>query len=99
MGIPAWRGATQESLTMLLIQAVPVPTLQDFLQVITTTREALETKIDTLRADLGILKDYHRRLAGRATTRERTLIELQPDIPAVRYRLTLMAAKVRTLEL
>ncbi|KAJ1104954.1 hypothetical protein NDU88_002362 [Pleurodeles waltl] len=50
------------------------PTLEDILQVITASREALETTIDMLGADLGILKDDHRRMVERVTTAERELV-------------------------
>ncbi|KAJ1117193.1 hypothetical protein NDU88_005393 [Pleurodeles waltl] len=39
------------------------PTLRDVIQVITATMEAVETKIDTLGADLSNLRDDHYRLA------------------------------------
>ncbi|KAJ1171368.1 hypothetical protein NDU88_003231 [Pleurodeles waltl] len=49
------------------------PTRGDILQAIAATHEALETKIDTLGAEFGVLKDDHRRLAERITVVKRDL--------------------------
>ena len=49
------------------------PPLADILQAITSSREALETKIDTLATAMGLLQDDHHWLAERVTTTEREL--------------------------
>ncbi|KAJ1197787.1 hypothetical protein NDU88_001635 [Pleurodeles waltl] len=41
----------------------PTPTLQDVIQAIAPTREALGKKIDAMNTDLGLLRDDHRHLA------------------------------------
>ncbi|KAJ1159918.1 hypothetical protein NDU88_000422 [Pleurodeles waltl] len=51
-------------------------TLQDILQAITASREALKTKTDTLATDVGILREDQKQLAERVTLVERDLAEI-----------------------
>ncbi|KAJ1104621.1 hypothetical protein NDU88_002031 [Pleurodeles waltl] len=69
------------------------PTLRDILQAITATREALETKIDTLATDLGLLRDDHRRLAERIATADREIADIPPAIDLAEGRLTQWSKK------
>ncbi|KAJ1156451.1 hypothetical protein NDU88_009170 [Pleurodeles waltl] len=62
------------------------------------SQKALETKIDTLGAELGILKDDHRRLAKRVTTDEKMITELPDDMTTLRKCLANMKGKVQVLE-
>ncbi|KAJ1140182.1 hypothetical protein NDU88_006540 [Pleurodeles waltl] len=48
----------------------------DIMQAITFTRESLETKIDSLAVDLGLLREDQCRLAERVTATEQTLSAL-----------------------
>ncbi|KAJ1166313.1 hypothetical protein NDU88_006718 [Pleurodeles waltl] len=73
-------------------------TLRDVIQAI-LPREALENKIDTLRADLRLLRDYHLRLAERATTTEREVAEQPPAVTNLINCLATMEGKVKTLKL
>ncbi|KAJ1117915.1 hypothetical protein NDU88_006111 [Pleurodeles waltl] len=73
-------------------------TQQDILQAITASQEALETKIDTLGAEFGLLKDDHCRLAERVTVVKREFLEVLTSISDARLRLTSMEDKVRILE-
>ena len=75
------------------------PTLADIMQAITASREALETKIDTLATDMGILRDDHRRLSERVTTVEREMTEVPSSLLSMKERLDGMEAKVNTLEI
>ncbi|KAJ1140778.1 hypothetical protein NDU88_007116 [Pleurodeles waltl] len=85
---PGVREDDGTSLSEGLSTVVEGPTLQDILQSITSTREALETKIDTLGAKFGILQDDHRRLAERITNVEWTLPEIPPELSNIKERLT-----------
>ena len=75
------------------------PSLADILQAITTSREVLETKIDTLATDMGLLRDNHRRLAERVTTNEREMSEVSPMLTSMRSRMEEMEGKVKSLEI
>ena len=75
------------------------PSLTDIMQAITASREALETKIDTLATDMGLLRDDHRRLAERVTTTEREITEVSPRLSSLGSRLEEMEGKVKSLEM
>ncbi|KAJ1136690.1 hypothetical protein NDU88_003105 [Pleurodeles waltl] len=64
------------------------PTLADILQAITATRNALETKIDTLVAEYGLLKDDHRCLAERVTMMEREVTDIPAAMTGAQAQLT-----------
>ncbi|KAJ1129071.1 hypothetical protein NDU88_007442 [Pleurodeles waltl] len=53
--------------------ALHSPTLGDVIRAITATREELETKIDTLGADLSLLRDDHADWLSESPCRTRTL--------------------------
>ncbi|KAJ1198987.1 hypothetical protein NDU88_002825 [Pleurodeles waltl] len=69
------------------------PQLQDILQAITSLG-TLEAKIDLLGAELGLIKDDHRRLAERVTTAEPTLQDIPLDLRETQEQFTSMEGKV-----
>ncbi|KAJ1108254.1 hypothetical protein NDU88_005634 [Pleurodeles waltl] len=75
------------------------PILRDVIQAITATSEELETKIDTLGADLSLLRYDHRQLKECITTTEREVADLPPAVAELTTRLPAKEAKVKTLEL
>ncbi|KAJ1109849.1 hypothetical protein NDU88_007207 [Pleurodeles waltl] len=64
------------------------PSLGDIMQAITFSRESLETKIDSLVVDLGLLREDQRRLEEQVMTTERTLEALNPGLTASEERIT-----------
>ncbi|KAJ1145703.1 hypothetical protein NDU88_011988 [Pleurodeles waltl] len=65
----------------------PTPTLQDVMQAIAASQEALEQKVDAISADLGLLHDDHRCLLEWVTTTERKLSETISAVTVASNRL------------
>ncbi|KAJ1195760.1 hypothetical protein NDU88_005028 [Pleurodeles waltl] len=61
--------------------------MEKVLQAILDTKTSLEGKIDTVVAEVNILRMEHRKLANRVTTTETTLNTAQPDIADMKLRL------------
>ncbi|KAJ1192390.1 hypothetical protein NDU88_001697 [Pleurodeles waltl] len=64
------------------------PSLGDIMQAITFTRDSLETKMDSLAVNLGLLREDQCRLADRVTETEQTLGALSPGLTAAEARIT-----------
>ncbi|KAJ1120414.1 hypothetical protein NDU88_008583 [Pleurodeles waltl] len=76
--------------------ATEAPSLGDIMQGITSTRESLELKIDTLTLDLGLLWEDQRRLAERVATTEKTVEELKPTLATTGDQVTALEKQVGT---
>ncbi|KAJ1128686.1 hypothetical protein NDU88_007061 [Pleurodeles waltl] len=74
------------------------PTLQDVLQAIVASREALEVKNNMLGIDLGILRVDHRRISERVTATEREISETIPTVAAVGGRMDSVESRLHALE-
>ncbi|KAJ1100470.1 hypothetical protein NDU88_005556 [Pleurodeles waltl] len=77
------QGAHPHSENML-----PTPTLQDVIQAIVASWEALEQKTVALSTDVGLLRDDHRRLVECVTVTERELSKTTPVVAEANKRLT-----------
>lgn len=74
------------------------PSMQDILHAIETSREAVETKIDALREDLGLLRADHRKLVQRVTTVETDVGDMKPTMITATRTLTSIEKRVHVLE-
>ncbi|KAJ1127300.1 hypothetical protein NDU88_005703 [Pleurodeles waltl] len=70
------------------------PTLGDILQAITASCEALETKIDSLGVEFGLLKDDHRWLAERVTSVEREVADIPAAVASTQVQLMELVNKL-----
>ncbi|KAJ1199872.1 hypothetical protein NDU88_003704 [Pleurodeles waltl] len=66
------------------------PLLGDIMQAITFTRESIDTKIDSLVVDPGLLREDQRRLAERVPATELMLAALSPGLTVEEVRITKM---------
>ncbi|KAJ1154163.1 hypothetical protein NDU88_006917 [Pleurodeles waltl] len=73
------------------------PSLGDIMQAITSSRESLEHKIDTLALDLGLLREDQRRLAERVAMTEKTVSEIRPQMKLTVDRVAALEKQVGTL--
>ncbi|KAJ1181547.1 hypothetical protein NDU88_006753 [Pleurodeles waltl] len=71
--------------------------IEKVLQAVLDTRTSLEGKIDTLVAEVNILRTEHRKLADRVTTAETTLETAQPDIEEIKLRLQQQESEIQRL--
>ena len=74
------------------------PSLTDIMQAINASREALESKIDTLATDMGLLRDDHRKLADRVTSAEKDITVIAPGLTLLSSQLREVESKVKVLE-
>ncbi|KAJ1130507.1 hypothetical protein NDU88_008859 [Pleurodeles waltl] len=81
------RANTQEIMTFPR-QTLGGLTLADILQAIMATRESLETNLNTLGAEFGLLKDDYRRFAERVTTVEGDFAEVPTSMTMAQSRLS-----------
>ncbi|KAJ1193978.1 hypothetical protein NDU88_003273 [Pleurodeles waltl] len=74
------------------------PTLQDVLQAIAASREALEVKIDILSIDLGLLRSDNRLLSESVTATEREISKAIPTVAAVGGQMNSVQSQLLALE-
>ena len=72
--------------------------LDRILAAVEHTRECLESKIDTVAANLSLLRDDHKKLSERVTATERSLSEFQPTSKELQSQLHELTDRVRFLE-
>ncbi|KAJ1164655.1 hypothetical protein NDU88_005089 [Pleurodeles waltl] len=72
--------------------------LDSILQIVQSSREALESKIDTLTVDLTLLREDHRQLTDRVVTNEKSLEQLAPNCQKLTKNMSESTSRIKTLE-
>ena len=88
----------QEGAVMRNTEVKEGPSLADIMQAIKASREALESKIDTLATDMGLLRDDHRKLTERVASTEKEITGMSPELKLLRSQMNEVENKVRVLE-
>ena len=73
-------------------------TLDKILHAIANTKSTLQSKIDSVAAELGLLRADHASLSERVKTNEGTLVELQPAQKALQLQVDGLTNRVQVLE-
>ena len=82
-------------------ESLPEPGLDKLdriLAAIVTTRESLETKVDSVAVGLNLLRDDHRKLTYRVSQSEKDITELKPAVVEVQKAVIDLTGRIRYLE-
>ncbi|KAJ1152303.1 hypothetical protein NDU88_005078 [Pleurodeles waltl] len=99
-GVPGTQQDCTASSPTNMVQTTPLdvpvgePSLGDILQAITSSREILESKIDTLATDLGLLREDQRCLAESVAIVEQNMDDLKLEVTVVGHWVTTLEKQV-----